>query len=125
MLLVISLMRWWYADGLRRQISLLSNKLDGTLDFFSFSILVNTLFVPFRQISTGKVDGSLEVQFRAFIDNTFSRLIGAAIRTIIIFTGSIVLVLQLLISLITILIWLLLPFLPVACVVFAIAGVKL
>lgn len=124
MLLVFNLLSWWYTDGLRRQIGVLGDKLDGTLDFFSFSILINTLFVPFRQISTGKVDGSLEVQFRAMIDNIFSRLIGAVIRTTILFFGSVVLILQLLVSLITILVWIMLPFLPVMCVVFVIAGVK-
>jgi len=73
MLLVTELFKWWYTAGLRQRLKKISVRLDGTIDYFSMDLLVKTLFAPFRQISAGKVDGSLEVKMRALIDRLFSR----------------------------------------------------
>ena len=125
MLLVTELFRWWYTAGLRQRLKKISVRLDGTIDYFSMDLLVKTLFAPFRQISAGKVDGSLEVKMRALIDRLFSRLIGAFVRSLLLVVGGVTIALQAVLALVMILLWLLVPFLPVAGIVLMISGVKL
>ena len=124
MLLVTELLKWWYTAGLRQRLKKTSVRLDGTIDYFSMDLLLKTLFSPFRQISAGKVDGSLEVKMRALIDRVFSRLIGAFIRLLLLVVGGVTIALQVILALVVILLWLLVPLLPVAGIVLMAAGVK-
>lgn len=124
MLLVTELFKWWYTAGLRQRLKKISVRLDGTIDYFSMDLLVKTLFAPFRQISAGKVDGSLEIKMRALIDRLFSRLIGAFVRSLLLVVGGVTIALQAVLALVMILAWLLVPFLPVAGIVLMISGVK-
>lgn len=125
MLLVTELLRWWYGDGLHQRVRMIANRLDGTIDYFSIDLLLKTLFSPFRQISAGRVDGSLEVQLRALVDKVFSRVIGAFIRLIILIVGGVTIATQVLVSMIVLLAWLCVPLAPIVGVVLAAAGVSL
>lgn len=124
MFLVVELFRWWYTDGWKQRTVKMATSLEGTLDYFSMDLLIKTLFQPFRQISTGSVDGPLEVKLRAMIDRLFSRIIGAVIRTILMITGIIALLVQTIITLLVLLGWALVPALPIVGVVLAIMGVN-
>ncbi len=123
MLLVTELLRWWYGDGLRQRVRMIAGRLDGTIDYFSVDLLLKTLFSPFRQIAAGRVDGSLEVQFRAMIDRLFSRVIGAFIRLMILVVGGIMIAVQVLASVIVLVVWICLPLAPVIGVILAAIGV--
>ena len=123
MVLVMSLLRWWYTDGWRARARLLANRLDGTIDYFSFDLLVKTLFTPFRQISAGRVDGPLEVKMRALVDKLFSRVIGAFIRLIILIIGAFVISFQAVFGLFVLVGWFLVPLLPVVGAILATVGV--
>ncbi len=125
MLLVTELLRWWYGDGLRVRFRLIANRLDGTMDYFSIGLLIKTLFAPFRQISAGRVDGPLGVQFRAMLDKLFSRVIGAFVRTIILLVGGVTIGLQTMLGLLVVIAWLLVPLLPVIGIGLMLAGVTL
>lgn len=125
MLLVTELLRWWYGDGLRQRVRMIANRLDGTIDYFSVDLLLKTLFSPFRQISAGRVDGPLEVQFRALIDKLFSRVIGAFIRLIILLVGGMAIALQMLVSIAILVVWLCVPAAPVIGAILAVIGVKI
>lgn len=61
---------------------------------------------------------------RALIDRVFSRLIGAFIRLLLLVVGGITIALQVILALVVILLWLLVPLLPVAGIVLMAAGVK-
>lgn len=123
MLLVLGLLRWWYTDGWRQRVQLVANRLDGTIDYFSFDLLLKTLFSPFRQISAGRVDGSLEVQMRALIDKLFSRVIGMFIRLIILIVGGVTMAVVVLVGLVILIGWGLVPLLPLAGIIMSIVGV--
>lgn len=125
MLLFVELFRWWYVDGWKQQAKSVSMRIDGTMDYFSFSLLLKTLFSPFRQISAGGVDGTLQVKLRAFVDKLFSRIIGAVVRLLIMATGLVALVIQVVLSLAYLLLWELIPLLPVIGVVLVFVGPKL
>jgi hypothetical protein len=111
---------WWYTDGWRQCLRRTRERLDATLDFFSFGLLLQTLFSPFRQISAGNVRGSFEVQMRAFFDQLISRVIGMVVRLITIAIGSIVVLVNLFVALVLLIGWVFVPLLPfVGLVLFA------
>lgn len=97
-------------------------RLAATADFFSVGLLLKTLFAPFRQISAGKVRGPLGVQLRAFFDRLISRLIGAMVRTAMILTGGILLVVHAVLGGLAIIGWLFVPALPLLGAVLMIGG---
>ncbi len=80
------------------------------LEFFSVGLLARTLFAPFRQISVGKVQGSLDTQLRAWADRQISRAIGALVRLAVICFGLLATAIMLVVSLALLLLW---PFVPV------------
>lgn len=109
----VGFLTWWYGDGLTGRVKAIGERLARVNDFFSVGLLAATLFAPFRQLSVGKVRGSLDVQVRALIDNLTSRLIGAFVRfTMIIFAlfASVGVVIY---GFLVVLGWLVLPLLPI------------
>jgi hypothetical protein len=122
MLLLTSLLSWWYSDGWKWRAKKLADRIDATVDYFSFELLLKTLFAPFRQISAGRVDGSLEVKMRAMMDLLFSRIIGAVVRTFLLIFGGIVVVVQAIVGILVLVGWAFIPALPVAGIVLAVIG---
>ena len=118
---LVGLLDWWYGRGWRSQVIRVRDQLSATLEFFSMGQLASTLFAPFRQISAGSVNGPINVQLRAFVDKTVSRLIGAFVRTMVLFTGLIVIAIQATIGALIILFWFVLPAFPlIGFILFAI-----
>ncbi len=113
---------WWYGEGWGRQVALTTRRLNGLLDFFSFDLLLRTLFAPFRQISAGHVEGSLGVQWRAFVDRLVSRFIGAMVRTAVLIAGIVALIFSSLFSICLIGVWPLLPLVPVIGILLSLTG---
>lgn len=119
---IVGILSWWYGAGWRQRLVLLRERLMATVDYFSIGLLARTLFSPFRQISAGRVDGSLEVKLRAFADRLISRLIGALVRIFVIIAGIIAILLYVIFGFIALVIWGLLPFLPVVSIILLISG---
>ena len=93
-------------------------------DFFSMDSLIRTLFQPYRQISAETTSsGSLDLKFHAFIDRLVSRMIGFCSRLILLLVGVIIMVLAGLFDLIFIVLWPVIPLLPIAGIVMSIVGV--
>ena len=89
-----------------------SEALKSTVDFFSIASLFRTLFSPFRQISA----------HGGFTDRLISRLIGTVVRFFLIIFGVIAIVFLGIFGVLMILIWPLIPLIPVACVILMMAG---
>lgn len=100
----------------------IGQRVDTAMDFFSVSLLLRTLFDPFRQISAGQVRGSIDAQARAWADRTFSRFFGAFIRTLFIMIGLLVAVFVMLLGLLQLVVWPLIPLLPIIGIVGFIMG---
>lgn len=79
--------------------------------------------MPFRQISAGRVEGSLEARFQAFLDRLVSRVVGATIRTFLIILGTLSLVAQSVLSLISLAAYPFLPVMPIFCLIMWSQGV--
>lgn len=112
-MLFMSLIQWWYGAGWRRRMQIMTTRIEGTMDFFSITLLLKTLFQPFRQISAGSVDGSIDAKMRAFADRLISRIIGAIVRTVIIIAGLIAIALHILLGLVLLIGWAFVPLLPI------------
>ncbi len=119
---IVWALEWWYGAGYKAELLRVRERLASSYDYFSIGLLAKTLFSPFRQISAGKVSGSLAVIWRAFVDRLISRIIGAIVRTIFIVVGSIWLAILATVSIIMLIGWAVVPFLPFIGFVAAVAG---
>lgn len=119
---LVGILSWWYGHGYKSRVSLMFERLASTSDFFSIGLLFTTLFAPFRQISAGSVGGSMAIQMRALGDQLISRFIGAIVRFFLMIVGIIVLAIQAMWSLVVLVLWALIPLLPVAGLIIAVIG---
>lgn len=119
---LVGIISWWYGTGWKGQLRRIRDRLTATASYFSIGQLLSTLFSPFRQISAGKVNGSIATQLRAFFDQTISRVIGAIVRLFTILAGVIIMIVQSVVELLVLVIWLILPFFPVAGLIMFVIG---
>lgn len=124
---VIQMITWWYAEGWGIFAKKLGTKLADLADFFSLSSLLRTLFQPYRQISAGdtKAGASLEAKFQAFIDRLISRAVGFVSRFVLLIIGVLALIFTLVLGTVMIVIWPVIPFLPILGIVLTCTGVAL
>lgn len=111
---VLAVFSWWYGAGWARLAKRVMQRTDNVLAFFSVGTLAKTLFAPFRQISAGQVQGSMDVQMRAFFDRLISRIVGAVVRSFMIIAGLFSALFAVLLGLLQMLAWPLVPLLPLA-----------
>lgn len=118
---------WWYEKGWAVFAQKVRESILGLADFFSMSSLVRTLFKPYRQISAETASGSasLELKFHMFIDRMVSRLVGFSTRLILLITGGILIILGGLLSLVILILWPIVPFLPFVGLVLTFLGATL
>lgn len=122
-MLFVSFFKWWYSDGLSQRARMMRTRLEGVIDYFSIDLLLRTLFQPFRQDSSGHVDGSLDVKLHAMADNLISRCLGAVIRTVILIFGLIAIVVYALIACLALVVWVLVPLAPAVGAIMTVVGV--
>lgn len=121
---MVDLLQWWYFRGWGVFFSGLRTKLGDTADLFSIGDMFRTLFKPFRQISAG-ASGSeaLDAKMAQFFDRLISRIVGMFARLTIILAGTVVLILELIFGTILMILWPVVPLLPVCGIVLMIMGV--
>ena len=125
-MLIVDFLKWWYTRGWGLFARKLIDKLRNAADFFSISQLIKTLFAPLRQISAQRTDASDPASMLAnFFDRLLSRCIGAIVRLGILFFGTIAIIVEAALSLILVLIWPLIPLIPIACIVLCVMEVRL
>lgn len=121
-MIATDLLVWWYSAGWMRLMHNAATRIQRVTDFFSVTLLFGTLFDPFRQIDAGKVHGTPQEELRAFGNRLFSRIIGFFIRSITIIIGLFLAMLMTIIGLLQMIIWPLMPVLPVIGLIAALAG---
>ena len=91
------------------------------------SSLIRTLFKPFRQISAESANdtASLDIKFHMFLDRLISRLVGFFSRIVLLLAGVLIIIFGGIISLILIILWPIIPALPIVGVILAVIGVIL
>ena len=106
---MITYFYWWYFEEpliLWRAVRIITKKI-----FFSFSVsvLLRTLFDPWRRDVTYVENASLQELFNIWLGNFISRLVGFVVRTFTILVGFILTMISLVILLAFILAWFLSP----------------
>lgn len=119
---IAGLFRWWYADGWKLRAQKSMNSLEALLDYFSIGLLIKTMFSLFRQDGAGKVDGSFDLQIKAFFGRIISRLIGAAVRTTVLIFGMITIAVLSLYHLLLLIVWFIAPIIPLVGFTLAVSG---
>ena len=116
---------WWYSHGW----SVFSQKVRvfivNATDFFSMSSLLRTLFQPYRQISaeSASADSSLDLRFQMFIDRLVSRTVGFFTRLALLFAGTFLITISAIASFLLVLLWPIVPLLPILGIIMTIVGV--
>lgn len=80
---------WHYGKGFQSLVRIWKNYLWFSLEFFSVQELFSTLFAPWHRDAAGKYwrGFSLSKSFELFVGNGLSRIVGAIVRTCVIFLG--------------------------------------
>ena len=123
-MLALSMISWWYSRGWGIFAKKIRGSFSTTSDFFSFDTLFRTLFLPFRQISAGDT-GALAVsdKLRESFDKLFSRFMGLIVRTFLILMGVVTLIVQAIFGAVSLILWPVIPILPIVGLVISVVGV--
>ena len=118
---------WWYSSGWKVFVGKLKTALSSITDFFSMGSLVRTLFKPYRQISAevARDGASLDIIFHMFLDRLISRIVGFFSRLTLLFVGIIIIIFGSIFSLILIILWPIIPLLPVVGIILTAIGVTI
>lgn len=125
-MLAFNLLAWWYSEGWHNFISDSLLGIRGIADRFSIKTLFLTLFEPFRQIdSESSESNAISEKFQAFIARSVSRVIGAMTRLVLIMVGIVFIILYSLAKFVIVIVWPVVPFLPIVGIVLSTTGVGL
>lgn len=106
---------WHYSFGLKFYLYRYYSALSSVVHYFSLNLLIPTLFAPWKKlvISDNKKGFDIMEWLNVTSFNMVSRVIGAIVRIVLFFTGSIILLVILLFGSLGVFIWLLLPFISI------------
>ena len=102
---------WHYTAGTVGFFKIWSNLIWFLNNFFSFNVLLRTLFSPFKRLNE-KYGGGLDLGklFEAIVISVLMRIVGFIMRIVTIVIGVVAIVCLLVLGLFAFIIWLLLPF---------------
>ncbi len=113
---------WYYGTQVRRLWRAWRNFLWFGQYFFSIPLLIRTLLAPFRRYTESYGRGFQPVKWtEAAFMNAIYRILGAAVRLVIIAAGVIFEVLTFVIGALIMLLWLAMPVLLIASFVFSLS----
>jgi len=104
--------KWHFTYSLNYYFKSSKNSIQNIIDFFSPTILLTTLFSPWKRLVLSKRTAFLDLRgkLEVFSFNLISRLIGALIRCVILVLGISVIFISFFGSIFGFLIWVLFPF---------------
>jgi|SRR3972149_7080423 len=111
---------WWYSRGLRDFFIYLKAIFLKITDIFSVKLLLSTYLSPWKRDITRAEGLPLNVVFQVIIFNLVSRLLGAIIKTVILFVYLMALVVFFALSLSLIIVWLFLPLISIISLIYAV-----
>lgn len=111
-IIFIQYLEWYFLDGTLRVLRGWKNAIVSYFNYFSISILIKTLFSPWKGISSGYGKGlDINRYIEAFVLNSMSRIIGMITRIIFLIIAVIVEFFVILGGLLVLIIWLAAPLL--------------
>ena len=114
---------WHFKKGPSHVITIWGNFLRFNIEFFSIKLLLKTWISPWKRLSQNYQGGIVNISenIQILILNTFSRFLGFLIRTLVIIFGVLFTLLVFLTGIFAFLLWLFLPLILVAGIIFSIA----
>jgi len=108
--LFIAYVKWHYTQGLRELFGVAGNFLWFVSNFFSFKLLLRTLFAPWKRLSETYGGGlDLGAFASSLIINALMRAVGFCTKTVVILIGLVSYILVLVFSFFIFIIWILAP----------------
>jgi hypothetical protein len=112
-MLITAFFQWWYGAGWAQQGKAMQRRIRNIAGMFSVDILLRTMFSPWKQtVVYARRDQSLQDKFGAEVGNIVSRFVGLGVRFMVLFTAGIGVFCAGLYGLLGIILWPLIPFLP-------------
>jgi len=110
---------WHFLEMPKFLLGVWKNYILFALNYFSLPVLLKSLFAPWRRYKWNYPKGlAVGEFFSTFISNTFSRFMGAIMRIVLIAVGIIFQIFVILAGLIIFLLWILVPFIIIAGLLF-------
>ena len=119
--MIFEMLRWWYATGWIQAFQRIRDWTLAVEHMFSLTLLVKTLFAPWKRIVAAPGRG-LDAKIHAALDNFVSRCIGFVIRVFVIVAAAVGMIMAFMASTVMAVLWPLLPVLLVICTVKGITG---
>jgi hypothetical protein len=119
--MLFSFLSWWYGQGWLDALHDIRKRTAGVAHGFSMSILLRTLFAPWRRITTAPGKG-LDAKFRALLDNLISRLVGFTVRLGVIIIALTMSAFTALFYLLIALVWPLIPIIAIYSLIRVVTG---
>jgi len=110
---------WQFYEMPKFLLLVWKNYMNFASNFFSLELLFKTFFSPWRRYKW-KYPRGLDIKeiFNTFISNSFSRILGAMMRMVLIVVGIVFQLLVILIGFLVFLGWLLIPFIIILGIIF-------
>lgn len=119
--MILEMLRWWYSTGWAQAARRIGGWTGGVEHMFSLSLLLRTLFAPWRRIITAPGRG-LDAKMHAMLDNLVSRCIGFVIRLFVILAAGVSMLIAFFASVAMVVAWPALPLLFIGLIVKGITG---
>lgn len=119
--MIFEMLRWWYITGWMQAVRRISSWTMGVEHAFSLSLLMRTLFAPWRRI-VSNAGRSLDAKMHAALDNMVSRAVGFFIRLFVILAAGVSMLVAFIAGVVMAVIWPLLPLAVIFCIVKGITG---
>jgi hypothetical protein len=81
---------WWYGDNFKRTQKIARYFLIKIWDNFSIGLLLKSLFAPWKQDVISSRGQPINIVFRIFMMNIFSRFVGFIVRSLVILIGLLI-----------------------------------
>jgi hypothetical protein len=114
-MLALDFIRWWYGPGWIGVSKAIKRRLATLAAMFSVSVLLQTLFSPWRRIMTYPGNG-LVAHLQALGDNIVSRCVGFVVRVMALLAAGGSFVAILVFGLVQFIVWPFLPFIAIGAI---------
>ncbi|PIR40103.1 MAG: hypothetical protein COV33_01545 [Candidatus Zambryskibacteria bacterium CG10_big_fil_rev_8_21_14_0_10_34_34] len=114
----VAYIKWHYGQGLKEFFGVMGNFLWFIVHFFSFKLLLKTLFTPWKRLGENYEGGfDLGAFASSVIVNGLMRTVGFVTKIIVLSVGVVSYVLVLVFAFFLFLIWILAPFILIGSVI--------
>lgn len=113
--------KWHYSQGLRELFGVAHNFSWFIAHFFSFKLLLKTLFAPWKRLGEHYSGGlNLSSFFSSFIVNSLMRIVGFITKTVVLIVGFAAYILLSVFTFFVFIIWILAPVILLGSIILAV-----